>query len=164
MRKKSLPKKIKASKDLQNRVGTGNIDQHKIDEAQRIIDTSKVDFGEIAKPELNKLQKAIDKARKNPQGDEVMESFMTPIMNIKANAGAFNYKFVSDLTGMILMFLEGIDESDRKVVQIVDVLHKTILLALAYQMKGDGGENGKALLSAFKEICAKYHRKKKNKT
>ena len=77
-------------------------------------------------------------------------------MNLKANAGAFKYGFVSGMTGTVLMFLETIERPDKKVVQIVDILHKTILLALAYQMKGDGGKNGAALQAAFEAVCKKY--------
>lgn len=157
MSKKSLPKRIKASRELQGKVGFGGIDAKKVEAAQKVMDENKVDFGPLAKPELDKLQKAIDRANED-LGDSraVMESFRTPIMNLKANAGSFNYKFVSDLTAMILTFLEGIDVPNRKVVQIVDILHKTILLALAYKMKGDGGQNGKVLLEAFQKICRKY--------
>ncbi len=150
-------KKIKASRDLQNKVGTGKIDEKVVENAQRTMDENKVDFGPLARPDLDKLQQAIDAAKEDlSDADAVMDSLKTPIMNIKANAGAFDYQFVSELTGMILMFFEGIKKPDKKVVQIADILHKTIMLALAYNMSGDGGNNGKALVAAFAQICKKY--------
>lgn len=154
---KKLPKKIKASKELQSRVGTGAIDEAKISAAQKVMDENQVDFAPLAKPELDKLQKAIDAAQKDMEDTAaVMNAIKTPIMNIKANAGAFNYGFVSQLTSAVLLFLESIEKPDRKVLQIVDITHKTILLALAYQMKGDGGENGKVLLKTFEQMIEKY--------
>ncbi len=155
---KKLPKKIKASRELQNKVGIGTIDEKKVNAAQGVMDNNKVDFGPLARPDLDRLQQAIDAARTDSGQDDkaVMQSLKTPIMNLKANAGSFNYSFVSQLTGMVLLFLEGIEKPDRKVIQIADILHKTLLLALAYQMSGDGGANGKVLLKTFEEVCRKY--------
>ncbi len=150
-------KRIEASKELQKKVGTGTIDAKKIAKAQDVIKTTKVDFAELARPDMDKIQKAIDDAKRDMlDHDAVMQSFKQPIMNLKANAGTFDYEFVSQLTGMVLMFLENIEKPDRKIIQIVDILHKTILLALAYNMSGDGGENGKTLLGAFDQVCKKY--------
>lgn len=152
----SNSKRIKASEKLKRKIGTGQIDDAKILAAQKVIDENDVDFREVANPDLKKLQKAIDAARQTGcDSSDIVESFKVPIMNLKANAGTFHYKFISDLTSMVLLLFEGYGTPDRKLVQIADVLHKTILLALAYQMKGDGGANGKALVAAFEEICKK---------
>lgn len=157
MGKKLGKKIIKASRELQNKVGTGTINEEKISAAQKIMDDNKTDFAPLAKPELDKLRKAIEKAREDSSNpDAIMKSLKTPIMNLKANAGTFNYGFLSKLTGTVLLFLEDVKTPDRKIIQIVDVLHKTILLALAYQMRGDGGKNGKVLLHIFEELCEKY--------
>lgn len=156
---KKLPKKIRASRELQGKVGIGVIDEKKIGAAQRLMDNNKVDFGPLARPDLDRLQKAIDAAREGMSDSAAaMQSLKIPIMNLKANAGSFNYGFVSQLTGMVLLFLEDIDKPDKKIIQIVDILHKTILLALAYQMSGDGGNNGQMLLKTFEEVCRKYKR------
>lgn len=148
---------IKANKELQMKVGTGQVDERVVDAAQKVIEENTVDFAPVAKPELDALQKALDEARKDmSDGDAVLESLKTPIMNLKANAATFKYKFISDLTGTVLMFLENVSKPDKKILQIVDVLHKTILLSLAYNMQGDGGAHGKVLLEAFSKLCQKY--------
>lgn len=150
-------RKIKANKELQLKVGTGQIDERVVDAAQKVIEDNTVDFAPVAKPELDALQKAMDAARKDmSDGQAVLDSLKTPIMNLKANAATFKYKFISDLTGTVLMFLENVNKPDKKILQIVDVLHKTILLSLAYNMQGDGGDNGKVLLAAFSKLCQKY--------
>lgn len=157
MTQKKKARKIKADKALQLRVGTGQVDERKVDAAQDVIENNEIDFMPIAKPELDVLEKAINAARKDMSDpDAVMESLKTPIMNIKANAATFKYKFISELTGTVLMFLENVKRPDKKILQIADVLHKTILLALAYNMQGDGGAHGKVLLEAFQKLCQKY--------
>ena len=151
------PRKIKADRELQARIGTGKIDEKKVEEAQKVIDEDETDFVLLARPDLELLQTAVSEAKKDiSDGVAVMASLKKPIMNLKANAGSFKYEFVSQLTSMVLLLFEAVDKPDKKVVQIADVLHKTILLALAYQMKGDGGKNGKILVETFHQLCEKY--------
>jgi len=155
-------KRIKANLDLQKKVGTGNIDEKKVAKAQDVIKNNKVDFAPVAKPHLDELSKAIKNSMglKNPENEKaVLESYMTPIMNIKANAATFNYSLISGLAGIVLTFLEDVGKFDKKVVQIVDLLYKTILLILARKMAGDGGSDGKALLGAFHDVCQKTMKK-----
>ncbi len=155
-------KRIKADLKLQKKVGTGTIDERKVEKAQDVIKTNKVDFAPIAKPHLDELSLAIKGSTglKNPDNSkEILESYMTPIMNIKANAATFNYSLISGLAGTVLTFLEDVGKYDRKVVQIVDLLYKTILLILARKISGDGGGEGKALLGAFHEVCQKTIKK-----
>ena len=155
-------KRIKANLDLQKKVGTGSIDEKKVERAQDVIKNNKVDFAPIAKPHLDELSKAIKASLglKNPTNEkEILESYMTPIMNIKANAATFNYSLISGLAGTVLTFLEDVKKYDKKVVQIVDLLYKTILLILARKMSGDGGGEGKALLGAFHDVCQKTMKK-----
>lgn len=155
-------KRIKANLDLQKKVGTGSIDEKKVERAQDVIKNNKVDFAPIAKPHLDELSKAIKASLglKNPDNEkEILESYMTPIMNIKANAATFNYSLISGLAGTVLTFLEDVKVYDKKVVQIVDLLYKTILLVLARKMSGDGGGEGKALLGAFHDVCQKTMKK-----
>ncbi len=155
-------KRIKANLDLQKKVGTGSIDEKKVEKAQEVIKNNKVDFAPIAKPHLDELSKAIKASLglKNPPNEkEILESYMTPIMNIKANAATFNYSLISGLAGTVLTFLEDAKKYDKKVVQIVDLLYKTTLLILARKMSGDGGPEGRALQNAFHDVCQKTMKK-----
>jgi hypothetical protein len=153
---------IKASLELQKKVGTGSIDENKVKSAQKVMNENKVDFGPIAKPHLDEISglvSSISKSRADQSDQEILQSLMTPTMNIKANAATFNYPLISGLTGTVLMFLEDVKKYDRKVLQIVDLLHKTILLVMARKMTGDGGAEGKALQVAFQELCQKFIKK-----
>ena len=151
-------KRIEADKRLQQRVGTGKISEESVQKAQKVMDTNQVDFGPLAKPFLEELKKAVEDAKAGGKDDkEIMEAISMPIMNLKANAGTFKFELISGLTGTVLNFLENIEGPDKKVLQIVDLLHKTILLILARKMTGDGGKNGQALMMAFAEVCQKYH-------
>jgi hypothetical protein len=153
---------IKASLELQSRIGTGSIEEHRVQQAQKVINENKVEFAPIAKPHLDELNRLIvetSKSRGDKSDKDVLQALMTPIMNIKANAATFNYPLISGLTGIVLTFLEDVKRYDKKVLQIVDLLYKTILLALARKMTGDGGAQGKALQIAFHELCQKFVKK-----
>lgn len=149
-------KVIAASKDLQRRIGTGDIDEKTVKKAQNVMDNNKVDFGPLAKPYMTALVGAVAEAKKakQPRLDKAtMESFSVPIMNLKANAATFNYSLISGLTGVVLTFLESHEKPGKKTVQIVDLLNKTLMLIIAKKMTGDGGEVGRALQGAFKDVC-----------
>lgn len=154
-------RRIAASRDLQNKVGTGTVNEAVVSRAQKVMDTNTVDFAPLAQPDLTALQNAIDNAKtefKTPEAVDhkaILQSFKTPVMNIKSNAGTFKYEFVSQLTAMVLLLLENKQKVDTRLIKVVDVLHKTTLLALAYDMKGNGGDNGQVLLESFKKLCEK---------
>ena len=153
---------IKATKALQQKAGLGNLDEKLVQEAQKVINESTVDFVSLARPQLSLLQEATSAClKKGAALDELaMESIKTPIMNIKANAATFNYPSVSKISETVLLFLESQPKLDRKMVLIVSLLHKTLLLMLARKMSGDGGAEGQALHIAFAEVCRKYQKKK----
>lgn len=148
-------KTIAASRELQKRVGTGEIDEKVVKKAQTVMDNNTVDFGPLARPYLGALSAALSDARQ-VQGTldrKTLETLSTPIMNLKANAATFNYSLISALTGVVLTFLESHEKPGRKTVQVVDLLNKTIMLLVAKKMTGDGGEIGKALQGAFRDVC-----------
>lgn len=149
---------IKASLLLQQKVGTGTIDEKKITKAERVLRENKFEFDSIAAPHLNDLHQALRMAEKNEQGlsdKEILQSFIVPIMNLKANAATFNYPAVTSITGMVLTFLEDVKKYDPKVWQAVDLLYKTIQVFLTQKITGDGGAEGKALRSGFEQMCEK---------
>ena len=155
--KQEKVKRIAASLDLQKRVGTGIISESEVKRAQQVIDTNEVDFAPIARPYLKEINALVSSALSS--GDYAaldLKAFSKPVMNLKANAATFKYQLVSDLTGTVLFFLESLAKADKKVLQIIDLLHKTLLLVVAREMKGDGGKDGQALYMAFSELCRTY--------
>lgn len=160
---KSTAKTIAASRALQKRVGTGEIDEHIVKKAQALMDENTVDFAPLARPYLDDLTKALAAAH-SVQGTldaQTRESLAVPIMNLKANATTFNYQLIGNLTGTVLTFLESHNKPGKKTLQVVELLNKTIRLLVARQMKGQGGSTGAALQSAFDDLCRWCARKEK---
>lgn len=148
---------IKASRLLQAKAGSGSVDPEKIEQMQKIIEDSPVDFIPIAQPLLNELKQAITDAKngKNASIDALIE----PVMQIKANAGMFKYPLVGKLAGIVLDFLENIKTVDADVVDICDAHYKTLNLIISNHMTGDGGDYGQKLETELQDACTRYFNK-----
>ncbi len=157
-------KRIPASKALQQKVGTGVIDEEKIRSAEKVIRENKVEFAPLAQPYMDELKQAIKRSREGVgTSKEIMESFTVPIMNLKANAATFNYQGVTKLTEVVLNFLDhvGPEKNMSGITDIVDVLYKTVMIVIAQQISGDGGKQGGDLHVAFQALCQHYLKNRK---
>ena len=158
------PKKakvIKASLELQQRVGSGPLDEKKVAECERIIQENNIDFGPMAAEFLGKLQQAIQYA-KSPGADLVQakQKMTQPVMELKANAAIFKYDLIGTLANVMLSFLEAVKSIDRTVVDIVEAHHKTLTIIVMKKMSGDGGPHGKLFEQELKDACKRYFVKK----
>jgi len=147
---------IKASRNLQAKVGTGRVDENRIAQAQAVMDENTVDFRSVVKSDLDALRKILAAYQKNPEKIPEKDRVSRIIMNIKANAGTFKYELVSTLSAAVLTLLDGNQRLDKKAIRIIDVLYKTVLFITHKQIKGDGGKEGRELADAFAEMCDSY--------
>ena len=123
-RKKETDKKIKAKKHLEQKTGAGEIPPEKIKNSQKVLDENKINFIPIAKDFQNELEIALTKIdNKGTSSRLALESIITPIMQIKANATIFKYGLVGNLAGIMLNFLESINRIDEFVIQIITAHH-----------------------------------------
>ncbi|MCD8493876.1 MAG: hypothetical protein LRY39_00290 [Alphaproteobacteria bacterium] len=160
------PKKakvIKANYELQQRVGSGPLDEKKVAECERIIQENNIDFAPMAAQFLGKLEQAIQFA-KSPDIDlaEAKQKMTQPVMELKANAAVFKYDLVSTLANVMLSFLEAVKTIDRTVIEIVEAHHKTLSIIVLKKMAGDGGQAGKLFEQELKEACKRYFTKATN--
>jgi len=151
---------VKANHLLQGKVGRGPVDETKVARSQKLIDNNQVDFAPMAKEYLDELALAINAAREGEKdAEEIISSIITPVMQLKANAGMFNYTLVGNLANVMLNFLETVENLDKDVIEIVEAHQKTLILIIGNQMKGDGGEFGVELTGELKEACKRYFAK-----
>lgn len=158
MSKKDV-KKIRATNQLAQKVGTGEVDEDKIAAAQKAIENSKVVFSEVAKPFLDQLQNAVAAAKKNinsGESAEILNNIVFPIMNLKANAATFNYPLISDAAGTVLNFFDAVNSVDAETVVIAENLHRAITVIMTQKMEGAENPAGKALVKEFKDVCKRY--------
>lgn len=155
---------IKANLTLQAKVGTGTIEDDKVQKMQQTMEAAKVDFGPMAGKFLDELGAAIVKARgfvENPVPDSkpVISAMTEPVMQIKANAAMFDYQLVGNLANIALNFLENVPTLDKTVIDIIDAHQKTLGIIIKSKMMGSGGEYGQKIENELKDACKRYFTK-----
>ncbi len=157
---KKKPRLVKPINRFKQKVGTGGIDEKLLDDAQTLIEETKIDFSEYAFGYLETLDKIIKQAKKdNKNNSETINKLIRPIMQLKANGGMFRYHLVTEIADIILNFLEEIEKLDNDVYKVIDVHKKTIQVIISNKLTGDGGKEGYELAKELDKACKRYIKK-----
>ena len=152
---------IKASTMLQAKVGLGPLDPKVITRCQSIIDNNKIDFVPVAQECLTRLQAVIKKAQAGTiDKTTAVEALTEPVMQLKAHASLFHYPLVGTLAGIMMGFLESINQLDKNVIEIVDAHHQTLKSIVNNKIEGTGGKQGEMLKAELYDACRRYYAKK----
>ena len=164
MTKKNV-KTYKATVDLQKKAGPGPLDMELVHRAQNEIDENKIDFAPIGLKFLSKLEKGLGEVKDTPQEniDEDKKKLIGPVMELKANAKIFHYELVGNLANIMLSFLETIKQLDKDALSIVGSHHDSLKAILSGNMKGDGGKDGKVMVTELQDACNRYYKKRSKK-
>lgn len=154
----------KANFMLQQKVGSGPIDERVIAQSQKVMDENDVDFTPMGLDFLSKLKAAINQASDTNIDMKIRKQALTaPVMELKANAPIFGYPLIGNLANIMLSFLEAITEIDADAIQIVGAHHTTLHAIVIKKMKGEGGEHGAIFISELKDACARYFARRAKK-
>lgn len=152
---------IKATRILQSKVGSGDVDEARIAKSQTIIEADNTDFVPMATQFLDQLEQALAAMPADPEDPrEAMQPVIVEIMQIKANAAMFGYNLVGTLANIVLNFLENLETWDEDTHKIVDAHLRTLRHIINNQMSGDGGEYGTVLTTELRDACQRYFAKK----
>jgi DNA-directed RNA polymerase subunit F len=158
MRKKT--KIIKPPNLLKIKVGSGGINKSKISEANEYIEKNTLDFKPYAEEYIQKMKKSLKHIKKTGETDkEAINSLIKPIMELKGNGAMFNYPLVSDISDIILNFLENLDTLNQDAIDIVDVHEKTLHIIVKKKLSGSGGSYGTELVKELMKACNRYYDK-----
>lgn len=148
---------IKSNHLLQSKVGMGIVPEDKIIKSQSILEKNEINFVPIATGFLNQLRLGLDDAYKdsNPSR-KTIEKLIDPVMQIKANARIFKYARLGDLASIMLNFLEGMNEPDSEMLEIIEAHHKTLNHIIQEELQGDGGQTGQAFENELDAVCRRY--------
>jgi hypothetical protein len=150
---------IKQSFLLRAKIGSGGIPAKILEKCLRIFEFNTVDFSPMALEQLQKLETVIDEAKqKKLTRDEAATKMTAIVMELKANAGMFNYPLISRLAAIMLGFLEGMKDIDDDAIEIVAAHHNTLKAIVLKKMRGQGGAMGDNLEKELKSACARYYK------
>ena len=155
---------IKVENKIQKKAGFGEIAEVAISRSESIILNNNVDFKEIATPILFNLRETVKLARENPEKIDILrQELIKPIMELKANGAMFKYELIGSLAGVMLSFLEHINQLNNDALEIIEAHEKTLTLIVTNGIKGDGGLLGKQVVEELESACGRYYRKNPDK-
>lgn len=129
--------------------------------AQELLERNTINFEPIANMLIDLLVEAIADVKSGDlKGEDAIEAMIYPAMQLKAQGSMFHYPLVSDISHILVNFLETVEDMDRDVLDIVIAHKMSIKAVLASHLKGDGGKTGKELREALMEACGRYYRSK----
>ena len=148
---------------LKEKVGSGGIDEGVLFKAQALLENNTIDFSPIAALLVDVLNEAITDAKNgSATGEPAIEAMIYPAMQLKAQGTMFHYPLITDISNILVNFLETVTNADKDVLDIV-VAHKmSINAVLASKIKGDGGKIGKELRDALMDACNRFYKTRNN--
>ena len=145
---------------LKAKAGSGGLDETLIDKAQKLIDTSRVDFMPIGQRYLSSLQEGIKTARggRGQIDDEALIATMLyPAMQLKANGGMFRFPLITSMAARLVRFLEQLRLPDDDALEIVSAFADSLNAILMMGEKAQEiSQHGGDLYQALDDACARY--------
>ncbi len=152
----------KASRTLQEKAGTGEIDPMLVERAEQFIQENKEDFLPLALELMALLAHRLEEVRrKKTRTHADLLKLQQPIMQIKANGRMFHFSLATQLASIVLDFLEHVDKPDDDVLAIVQAHLAGLQLVMSKKIRDERDTNGALLLKEIEEACKRYHKKKK---
>lgn len=160
------PRKIKADKELRAKIGvSAKIEAKDIEKAQGLIDNSGLDYKPVALRHIKQLEGVIQSMRAtdyNREQDYNMVSM--PIMQIKGQAGMFGNHLASDVSYLILVFLEQYQRLDDSILDIVEVYIKAVRLSYDLHLYNSDSQGGKDIVDELKNALTRYRKRFSERT
>ena len=148
---------------LKEKVGSGGFDETNVVKAQDQIKNNKVDFRPIAAALISDMDKAIADARSGAvQGGAAVREIMAPAMELKAQGSLFHYPLVSEISNILVNFLETVTSADADVLEIITAHKTAINLVLSGRIpEADKAKTGRELCRALLDSCDRYAKTRK---
>lgn len=152
---------FRASKALQEKAGTGDIDPQLIRKADLYLQDHSEDFRPLAVELVSRLESIIGEIRRTEDfSPDSLDTLGAAVMEIKANGRMFRYDLASTLAATVLDFLEMLDRLDEDALELAQALQTCLKVIVARNITGGGGLDGHHLRTEMDEACLRYRRKK----
>lgn len=149
-------KLVKPDNTLKEKVGSGGFNPEDIKRAQTAIDDNEVDFAPIAMELIEDLGVRL---KEHSSRKSYKEFVMSPILQLKSQGTFFKYSSITQLSKIIIKFLEKIDTIDNDAVKIIASYHKSLKIFVSSQIKDPNNPVYGSLETELKAVCARYIKK-----
>ena len=150
------PEIINPPNALKSKVGTGGpgaVDLDTLEKAEQVIASMADNYLEWVEADLKKISDAY-KALAAATGDrkEEIEVVFQISHDMKGQGGSFGFDLVTAIGNELCRMIEKSPRVTDDVVDAVKVHIDAMRLVIQNRMKGDGGANGKAILSGIQQV------------
>ncbi len=147
---------------IKGKVGSGGIDPAALVAAQQALENNTVDFKPIGVALLKDLNTSIEDAKKSELKDEaVIEAMLYPAAQFKAQGSVFRFPLVSDISDILINFLETVTTPVSEDAMEIITAHKMALTAIIHgNMSGPDQPQGPELKQSLSEACIRYYKKR----
>lgn len=157
----STPRIIKASKILRNKIGpNARITKEQVKKAQDYLEESGLDFTVQALAYIDELEGIVNDMRSSDYNREAdYDLIATPIMQVKGQAGMFGNKLASEVSYILLSFMEKFRRLDNSMLNIIDIYIKVVRLSYKLNLNYMDTPGAQDIVSELQKALDKYYAK-----
>ncbi len=136
--------------------GAGAIDLEALEMAENVIASMAGSYLDSVADDLRKTDEAFKKfeAATGDRKEELMGVFQTALV-LKGQGGSFGYDLMTTIGNELCRLIEKLDKAGPKEVEAIKLHIDSMKLVIANDLKGDGGDTGKKMLSGLQQVCDK---------
>jgi hypothetical protein len=162
----STPRIIKATKTLRNKIGpVAKITSEQIQDAQEYLEECGLDFSIQALQYIEELENIVaDMRHSDYNREEDYDIVATPIMQVKGQAGMFGNKLASEVSYMLLAFMEKFRRLDHGMLNIIGIYIRVVRLSYRFELHNTGVPGADDIINELQVALDKYYDKYANDT
>ena len=154
------PRYFKADFELQQKIGTGQLDPEVIAKVQTYLDEVKIDVTPDLRNSLDVIASNLDEAKAlTYDREQFLPAITRALMNIKATSGMFHQMMVCRVAAFVLTFLEDIKKFDNDIVEIITAYIKVTRTLMDMNITDETNAHGQQFLQEIRGACKRYYDK-----
>ncbi len=139
---------------LKQKVGSGGLDANAIKKAEKVFDSLRGEFEEIARGDVAKLSLAAAALLVNPNDIKKRQEVYMLAHELRGQGGSYGYPLVTRFGDQLCRYLDATDILDAKTLIIVKAAADAIAVVINSKVSGDGGETGRQLVGMLDRAIA----------
>lgn len=156
---------IEPDQTLKSKVGYGGLDKTILEQAQKLIEDNTVDFVPEGMRYITALQESIKIAKQQRHKhsiDSLIAIIANPAMSLKANGGMFGYPLITQISNLLIHFIEVTNDLDNDFFNVIDGFAIALNAVLIGGVTDDSETTkGQDLYIALEDACKRYFEKTK---
>jgi hypothetical protein len=139
---------------LKSKVGTGGFEMGAVKRAEKVVESLRGEFEEIAKGEVVKLVAAATALLAAPSDIKKRQEVYMIAHELRGQGGSYGYPLVTRFGDQLCRYLDATDGLDAKSLVIVKAAADAIAVVINAKVSGDGGDTGRQLVGMLDKALA----------